>query len=223
MGGTVVGCDRLRRGARQGGYGDPTGPLYLLHNGATWLMVTGALFVLMWPWPTPPAVLPGLPGLRGGWGSGTSADYFARRALIAAVLAGVAGRGRRDRAPRRLPRYVYDGLTSWPGRRAGRRLSRLWPGRLGAVANGSVSGAASGGRGGRGTRRDLGGYFAAAFPYILPTSLTISGGAGAPASLTGVIVVFAAAAITVIPSLLPALHALAAPGARVGGAPWFTS
>jgi cytochrome d ubiquinol oxidase subunit II len=45
------------------------------------------------------------------------------------------------------------------------------------------------------------GYFAAAFPYILPTSLTISGAAGASATLTTVIVVFAVAAVTVVPSL----------------------
>ena len=36
---------------------------------------------------------------------------------------------------------------------------------------------------------------------MLPTSLTISGAAGASATLTAVIVVFGAAAVTVIPSL----------------------
>ena len=46
------------------------------------------------------------------------------------------------------------------------------------------------------------GYFAAAFPYMLPTSLTISDAAGASATLTEVIVVFGAAAILVIPSLI---------------------
>jgi cytochrome d ubiquinol oxidase subunit II len=45
------------------------------------------------------------------------------------------------------------------------------------------------------------GYFAAAFPYVLPTSLTISDAAGASATLTEVIVVFGVAAVTVIPSL----------------------
>ena len=45
------------------------------------------------------------------------------------------------------------------------------------------------------------GYFAAAFPYVLPTSLTISDAAGSSASLMAVIIVFAAAAVTVIPSL----------------------
>jgi cytochrome d ubiquinol oxidase subunit II len=45
------------------------------------------------------------------------------------------------------------------------------------------------------------GYFAAAFPYVLPTSLKISGAAAASASLTAVIVVFGVAAVLVVPSL----------------------
>ena len=40
------------------------------------------------------------------------------------------------------------------------------------------------------------GYFAAAFPYMLPTSLTISDAAGVSATLTEVIVVFGVAAVT---------------------------
>ena len=46
------------------------------------------------------------------------------------------------------------------------------------------------------------GYFAAAFPYMLPTSLTISDAAGVSATLTEVIVVFGVAAVTVVPSLI---------------------
>ena len=46
------------------------------------------------------------------------------------------------------------------------------------------------------------GYFAAAFPYMLPTSLKISDAAGASATLTEVIVVFGVAAVTVVPSLI---------------------
>ena len=46
------------------------------------------------------------------------------------------------------------------------------------------------------------GYFAAAFPYMLPTSLKISDAAGVSATLTEVIVVFGVAAVTVIPSLI---------------------
>jgi cytochrome d ubiquinol oxidase subunit II len=46
------------------------------------------------------------------------------------------------------------------------------------------------------------GYFAAAFPYMLPTSLTISGAAGASATLIEVIVVFGVAAVVVVPSLI---------------------
>jgi cytochrome bd ubiquinol oxidase subunit II len=46
------------------------------------------------------------------------------------------------------------------------------------------------------------GYFAAAFPYMLPTSLTISGAAAAPGALTALIVVFGVAAVTVVPALI---------------------
>jgi cytochrome d ubiquinol oxidase subunit II len=45
------------------------------------------------------------------------------------------------------------------------------------------------------------GYFAAAFPYVLPTSLKISDAAGASATLISVIVVFGVAGALVIPSL----------------------
>jgi cytochrome d ubiquinol oxidase subunit II len=46
------------------------------------------------------------------------------------------------------------------------------------------------------------GYFAAAFPYLLPTSQTISEAAAPSGALTAVIIVFAAATVTVIPSLI---------------------
>jgi len=197
---------------RRAGTGDPTG---------SWTgflpLVTGALFVLVAAY-----TRRGLPGprLRGGWWSGTLRDYFARRALIAAVLAGVAAVVGVI-ALHADARYVYDGLTSWPGVALVVVSAVCGLGALALLITGRYLGlrVAAVGAG----TAVIWGYFAAAFPYILPTSLTISGGAGAPASLTGVIVVFAAAAITVIPSLVPALHALAAPGARVGGAPWFTS
>jgi cytochrome bd ubiquinol oxidase subunit II len=97
-------------------------------------------------------------------------------------------------------RYVYDGLTSWPG-----IALVILSGVCGLIALGLlVSGrnyglrAAAVGAG----AAVIWGYFAAAFPYILPTSLTISGAAGASATLTAVIVVFLAAALTVIPSLI---------------------
>jgi cytochrome d ubiquinol oxidase subunit II len=45
------------------------------------------------------------------------------------------------------------------------------------------------------------GYFAATYPYMLPTSVTISEAAGTSDTLTVVIVVFIAAAVVVVPSL----------------------
>jgi cytochrome d ubiquinol oxidase subunit II len=96
-------------------------------------------------------------------------------------------------------RYIYDGLTSWPG--------------IALVALSAVCGLAAVGLLVSGRHRGLRvaavgagtaviwGYFAAVFPYVLPTSLSISGAAGASASLTSVIVVFGAAVVTVVPSL----------------------
>jgi cytochrome bd ubiquinol oxidase subunit II len=126
-------------------------------------------------------------------------EYFARRALIAAVVAGAAAVVGVI-ALHSDGRYVYDGLTSWPGI-ALVILSAL----CGLVALGLlVSGRNYGLRAaavGAGTAV-IWGYFAAVFPYVLPTSLTISGAAGASATLTEVIVVFGVAAVTVIPSLI---------------------
>jgi cytochrome d ubiquinol oxidase subunit II len=45
------------------------------------------------------------------------------------------------------------------------------------------------------------GYFAAAFPYMLPTSLKISDAAGVSGTLTEVMVVFGVAAVTCVPAL----------------------
>jgi cytochrome d ubiquinol oxidase subunit II len=45
------------------------------------------------------------------------------------------------------------------------------------------------------------GYFVAQFPYLLPTSLTISGAAAPGATLTALFVVFGAAVVLVLPSL----------------------
>jgi cytochrome bd ubiquinol oxidase subunit II len=126
-------------------------------------------------------------------------DYFARRALVAAVIAGAAAVVGVV-ALRSDARYVYDGLTSWPG-----IALVILSGICGLVALGLLV-----------TRRSYGlrvaavgagtaviwGYFAAVFPYMLPTSLTISQAAGASTTLTWVIGIFAVAAVTVIPALI---------------------
>jgi cytochrome bd ubiquinol oxidase subunit II len=123
--------------------------------------------------------------------------YFAVRALVAAVVAGLIAVGGvfalRDDA-----RYVYDGLTSegrpfvlaslacgllalallWRGaRRGGRPLA------VGAVVT------------------VIWGWGAAQFPYLLPTSLTIEEGAGASQTLTTVLIVFGVAVVVVLPAL----------------------
>ena len=186
--GTVVGAIASGN-VPAAGDGDPT---------ASWTgflpLVTGALFVLVAAYTA--AVF--LVRDAGAAGDGELRDYFARRALIAAVIAGAAAVVGVI-ALHSDGRYVYDGLTSWPG-----IALVLLSGLCGVAALGLlVTGRSLGLRVaavGAGTAV-IWGYFAAAFPYILPTSLTISGAAGSSASLVSVIVVFAAAAVTVIPSL----------------------
>jgi cytochrome d ubiquinol oxidase subunit II len=48
----------------------------------------------------------------------------------------------------------------------------------------------------------LAGWGVAQYPYLLPTSLTIEAGAGAPGTLAWVLVVFLAAAVTAVPALI---------------------
>ena len=124
-------------------------------------------------------------------------NYFSRRALIAAVVTGAIAIGGifvlQDDAE-----YVYDRLTAealplviasavfgigalaliWRRVRRGAR-----PLAVGAVV------------------AIIWGWGVAQFPYLLPTELTISEGAAPDPTLTMVIIVFGAAAITVLPAL----------------------
>jgi cytochrome d ubiquinol oxidase subunit II len=186
--GTVVGAIAAGE-VPAGGDGDPTG---------SWIgflpLVTGALFVVVASY-TAAVFLVRDSGARA---DEELRDYFARRALVVAVIAGaMAALG--VIAVHQDARYIYDGLTSWPG--------------IALVALSAVCGLAAVGLLVSGRHRGLRvaavgagtaviwGYFAAVFPYVLPTSLSISGAAGASASLTSVIVVFGAAVVTVVPSL----------------------
>ncbi len=187
--GTVVGAIAAGEVPAKGD-GDPTG---------SWIgflpLITGALFVAVAAYTA--AVF--LVRDSGAAGDEELRDYFARRALAVAVVAG-AGAALGVIALHQDARYVYDGLTSWPGI-ALVLLSAV----CGLVALGLLT--AGRHRGlrvaavGAGTAV-IWGYFAAAFPYVLPTSLTISQAAGASATLTSVIVVFGVAALTVVPALV---------------------
>jgi cytochrome bd ubiquinol oxidase subunit II len=186
--GTVVGAVAAGQ-VPAGGDGDPTG---------SWTgflpLATGVLFVLVAAYTA--AVF--LVRDSGAAGDQELRDYFERRALGAALVAGAAAVVGVI-ALHADGRYVYDGLTSWPG--------------IALVVVSAISGLVALGLLVSGRNRGLRvaavgagtaviwGYFAAAFPYILPTSLTISGAAGASATLTAVIIVFGVAAVTVIPSL----------------------
>ena len=187
--GTVVGAVASGE-VPAAGDGDPT---------ASWTgflpLVTGALFVAVAAYTA--AIF--LVRDSGAAGDEDLRDYFARRALIVAVLAGVAA-VLGVIALRQDARFVYDGLTSWPG-----IVLVVLSGVCGLAALGLL--VTDRNRGLRVAAVGAGvamiwGYFAAAFPYLLPTSLTISDAAGASATLTEVIVVFGAAAVLVVPSLI---------------------
>jgi cytochrome d ubiquinol oxidase subunit II len=186
--GTVVGAIASGE-VPAGGDGDPTG---------SWIgflpLSLGVLFVLLTAYTAAVFLV---------HDSGTAGDrdlraYFERRALAVAVLAGAAAVVGVV-ALHADARYVYDGLTSWPG-----IALVIGSGVCGLIALGLlVSGRNYGLRVvavGAGTAV-IWGYFAAAFPYLLPTSLTISDAAAPSATLTATIVVFGAAVLIVIPSL----------------------
>ena len=201
--GTVVGA--IASGAvPAGGDGDPT---------SSWIgflpLVSGVLFVVVAAYTA--AVF--LVRDSGAAGDGELRASFERRALAAAVIAGaVAVVG--VIALHADGRYVYDGLTSWPGIALVILSAICGLVALGLLVSGRNFGlrAAAVGAG----AAVIWGYFAAAFPYILPTSLTISQAAGASAALTAVIIVFVAAALTVIPSLI-LLYVLSQRQALEGG------
>jgi cytochrome d ubiquinol oxidase subunit II len=124
-------------------------------------------------------------------------QYFATRALIAAVGAGAIAVGGLF-AYRADARYIYDGLTGdalplvivsalcglgvllllWRGHRRGAR-----PLAVGAVV------------------AVIWGWGVAQHPYLLPKSLTISQGAADSETLTAVLIVFGAALVIVLPAL----------------------
>jgi cytochrome d ubiquinol oxidase subunit II len=186
--GTVVGAIASGE-VPAAGDGDPTG---------SWTgflpLATGALFVLVAAYTA--AIF--LVRDSGATGDEELRDYFARRALGAAVLTGAAA-VIGVVALHSDGRYVYDGLTSWPGIAlvivsaicGVAALALLVTGRSLGLRVAAV---------GAGTAV-IWGYFAAAFPYILPTSLKISDAAGPSGTLTAVIVVFVAAVALVVPSL----------------------
>jgi cytochrome bd ubiquinol oxidase subunit II len=189
--GTVVGAVASGEVPADGG-GDPT---------ASWTgilpLLTGLMFVAL------AAYIAGAFLVRdaGAAGDDDLQGYFLRRSLVMAVIGGAAAVAGIF-ALHEHARYVYDGLTSWPGivlvigsgicglvalvlLVTGRSLNWVMrPAAVGAVVT------------------VIWGYFAAAHPYMLPTEVTISEAAAVPDILTVVIVVFLVAAVAVIPSLI---------------------
>ncbi|HEX5822512.1 MAG TPA: cytochrome d ubiquinol oxidase subunit II [Solirubrobacterales bacterium] len=187
--GTVVGAIASGE-VPAAGDGDPTG------SWSGFLpLVTGALFVLVTAYTA--AVF--LVRDSGAAGDSDLRDYFARRALIVAVVAGI-GAVIGVIALRQDARFIYDGLTSWPGIALVILSGICGLAALGLLVTGRNRGLRVAAVGAGVTM--IWGYFAAAFPYMLPTSLTISDAAGASATLTEVIVVFGIAAVTCVPALI---------------------
>ncbi len=187
--GTVVGAIASGE-VPAAGDGDPTG---------SWTgflpLTTGVLFVVVAAYTA--AIF--LVRDSGAAGDQDLRDYFARRALVAAVVAGIAAVVGVI-ALRQDARFIYDGLTSWPGIALVVLSGVCGLAALGLLVTGRNRGLRVAAVGAGVTM--IWGYFAAAFPYMLPTSLKISDAAGASATLTEVIVVFGIAAVTCVPALI---------------------
>ena len=186
--GTVVGAIASGQ-VPAGGDGDPTGSRTVFLP-----LVTGALFVLVAAYTA--AVF--LVRDSGAAGDEELRDYFSRRALIVAVVAGRGSGSRRHRPPPGRPldlRRAHLVARHRPGRPVG----HLGLAALGLLITGRYR--VCSGRRRRGGR-EIRGYFSAVVPNMLPTSLKISDAAGVSATLTEVIIVFGVAAVTVVPSLI---------------------
>ena len=140
----------------------------------------------------------GLPVHDAGAADEDLQDYFRDRAFVMAVIGGVAAVAGIF-ALNEHAEYVYDGLTSWPGIVLD-RLRDLRARRPRAARHATIP--ELGDATGRGRLYHPWGYFAAAFPYMLPTEVTISDAAAVSETLTVVIVVFLIAAVAVVPSLI---------------------
>ena len=188
--GTVVGAIASGE-VPAAGDGDPTG---------SWTgflpLVTGALFVVVAAYTA--AIF--LVRDSGAAGDEDLRDYFSRRALVAAVVAGVAAVVGVI-ALRQDARFIYDGLTSWPGIALVVLSGICGLAALGLLVDRAAIGACGWPPWAPGVTM-IWGYFAAAFPYMLPTSLKISDAAGVSATLTEVIIVFGVAAVTCVPALI---------------------
>jgi len=187
--GTVVGAIASGE-VPANGDGDPT---------ASWTgalpLLTGVLFVVS------AAYLAAVFLVRDSNAAGDSElqRYFTRRALGAAVVAGAVSLAGVF-ALHADARFVYDGLTSegipllaLSGACGLATIAFLLSGRSIILVRASATLAFV---------AIIWGWFVGQHPYLLPPNLTIDEAAGASATLTSVIVVFFAAAVTVIPALI---------------------
>ncbi len=194
--GTVVGAVASGQVPAEGG-GDPT---------SSWTgvlpLLTGVIFVAT------SAYIAAVFLVRDAGAAGDSElqRYFVRRALAMAVLAGAAALGGIF-ALHSEARFVYDGLVG-PGMPLvvlsaacglgalgllAWGMARGFDARINLLLRGSALGAVA---------AMIWGFFAAAHPFMVPESLTIAEAAGVGATLTVVIIVFAVAALVVVPSLI---------------------
>lgn len=189
--GTVVGAVASGQVPAEGG-GDPTG---------SWTgvlpLLTGLMFVAV------AAYIAAVFLVRDARAAGDEdlQRYFIRRALVMAVIGGIAAVAGVF-ALHEHARYVYDGLTSWPGIALVILSGICGIAALGLLVSGRVLSLGVRPAAVGAVVAVVWGYFAAAFPYVLPTSTTISGAAGNSSTLLEVIIVFLVAAVTCVPSLV---------------------
>ena len=130
-------------------------------------------------------------------GDGDLREYFTRRALVLAVLAGAAAAAGLL-ALHSDARFVYDGLTG-PGLPLVILSAVCGLAALGMLISGRTRGLRPAAVGA--VVAVVWGFFVAQHPYMLPGQLTISDAAGTGTTLTTVIVIFAAAVLLCLPSL----------------------
>ena len=129
--------------------------------------------------------------------------YFRRRAIGSAVATGLLAIAGLFVLERDAP-FVFERPRARGATRSSSSRRPVASGVLTLVASGITRGARALAIGA--VVAMLAGWGIAQYPYLLPTSLTIAAGAGAPATLRWVLIVSASAVVTLVPALALPVH-----------------